>query len=399
MRILTFTTLFPNSQEKTLGVFIYQRMAHVNRRPGNQVCVVAPVPYYPAWLRVGKRRHLSNVPSVEKFGDLTVYHPRYFLIPKISMLLHGLLIFLGSYRLIRRLHREFQFDCIDAHYVYPDGLAGVMIARRLGLPVVVSARGTDINLFPSFRFIRPMIRWTLGKASGNIAVCRALADEMIALGTPQDHVQVIGNGVDIDRFHPLEEGLCREKLGIPQNARVIVSVGAVIPRKGYRFLISALPIVLKSFPDLHVYIVGKGKQRGELDALAQQLGVQDRVKFVGNQPNEALVHWYSAADVSALLSSREGWPNVVLESLACGTPVVATWFWGVPEILSSPGLGIMVPQEVGAVAGALIQALSTKWNREAIVRYAQSRTWNHVAEEVEDYLMRIVSGPARGNRL
>jgi len=388
MRILTFTSLFPNAADKTFGVFIYQRMAHVNKRPGNQVHVVAPVPYFPSWLRSSRWGAVARIPKVEQIGDLTVYHPRYLLLPKLSMSIHGILIFLGSYRLVRGLHRGLKFDCIDAHYIYPDCFAAVLTGKLLGLPVAASARGTDINLFPSFRLVRPMIRWTLKHAAGNIAVCRALADEMIALGAPKERVTVIGNGVDLDRFQPLDQKEARRKLNIPDDAQAIVAVGALIPRKGFQFLIPAVARIAAQHPRLKAYIVGKGDPR-ELQDLARTHNIEDRVFFVGSRPNEELNLWYSAADLSCLVSSREGWPNVILESLACGTPVLATGLWGVPEILVSPELGIMVAQETQAIADGLSDSLSRTWDRAAILRYARTRTWEVVAQEVAHYLNQI----------
>ena len=394
MQILTFTSLFPNAADKTFGVFIYQRMAHVDKRSGNKVHVVAPVPYVPGWLKQTRWGTMARIPRVEQIGELTVYHPRYLLLPKISMAIHGLLIFLGSFRLVRKLHKQIHFDCIDAHYVYPDCFAAVLIGRRLGLPVVASARGTDINLFPSFRMVRPMIRWTLRHTAGNIAVCRALGDEMIALGAAKDRVAVIGNGVDLERFQPVDQSEARKKLGIPLDGQVAVSVGALIPRKGFQFLIPAVARIAARYPALKVYIVGKGDPT-ELKELSQAHKVEDRVFLVGSRANEELKFWYSAADLSCLVSSREGWPNVVLESLACGTPVLATGLWGVPEILVSPELGIMVTQEIESISEGLGKALIRKWDRDAILRYARTRTWDVVAQEVDDFLKQISHSTAR----
>ena len=391
MRILTFTTLFPNAAARNFGIFVYQRMAHVNRRSGNSVTVVAPVPWAPLWLPGTKWKSYAHIPKVEQIGELTVYHPRYFLIPKISMYVHGLLIFLGGFFLVRRLQKEIGFDCIDAHYVYPDGLAAVLAGRLLHLPVFVSARGTDINLFPSFRLLRPMIRWTLRHVQGSIAVSKALADEMMPLGATQQRLTIIGNGVDVERFRAVDCAQARTMLGIPVDAQVIVAVGALIPRKGYQFLIPAIPSIIPLFPALKVYMVGEGEQRSELQKLVHELNLTDHVVFAGNRPNEELNLWYSAADVSCLVSSREGWPNVVLESLACGTPVVATGLWGVPEILVSPDLGIMVEQNRAAIAQGLIEALGKKWDRQSIIEYAQKRTWDVVAEEVESYFEHMLS--------
>lgn len=389
MRILTFSSLFPNATDKTFGVFIYQRMAHVHRRPGNHVCVVAPVPYFPSWLRITRWNTLGEIPRREEIGGMTIYHPRYLMLPRVSMYVQGLLIFLGSFLLVRKLHRQNSFDCIDAHYIYPDCFAAVIIGKLLLLPVVASARGTDINLYPKFRGLRPMIRWTLKNTAGNIGVCRALADEMIALGAPSEKVTVIGNGVDLKRFHPVDRTEARRKLEIPDYALVAVAVGALIPRKGFQFLIPAMALIAERFPKLRLYLVGKGDQ-AELKALAQSQGIADRVFFAGSRPNEELNLWYSAADVSCLVSSREGWPNVVLESLACGTPVLATGLWGVPEILVSPELGIMVQQQISEIAGGLGRALTRPWDRNLIINYARTRTWSVVAEEVEKYFAYIL---------
>lgn len=394
LRVLTFTSLFPNAVQPTLGIFIYQRMAHLARRPGQSVQVVAPIPYFPRWLGWSRWQAMSRIPRQERIGELTVYHPRYLLLPKVSMLFHGLLMFLGSVGLVRRLKKETQFECIDAHYVYPDGFAAALLAKLLDVPFIVSARGTDINLFPSFRLVRPMIRWTLRQAAGAVAVCTALKEAMTDLGLSAERTQVIGNGVDPKRFQPENPAEARRCLGLAEDAQVVVAVGALIPRKGYQFLIPAFAAIAPRFPGLRLYIVGEGEYHTRLEALAREAGVADRVFLVGNRPNEELRLWFSAARVSCLVSSREGWPNVLLESLACGTPVVATRVWGVPEVIVSTDLGVMVDQNVQSIAAGLESALQRGWDREALVRHARTRTWEVVAEEVECYLSSRIRKPA-----
>jgi glycosyltransferase involved in cell wall biosynthesis len=386
LRILTFTSLFPNALQPSHGVFVYQRVSHLARRAGNTVHVIAPVPYSPAWLPVSRWRKMGLVPRNERIGPLEVHHPRYALVPRVSMPAHGLCMYAGSLSLARRLHREIGFDCIDAHYVFPDGLAAVLLGRQLGLPVIVSARGTDINLFPSFRSIRGQIRWTLNSATGVVAVCEALKQAMVDLGIPGEKVRVIGNGIDSERFQPVDRESARLQLGIPADASVIVSVGALIPRKGYQLLIPAVAQLASRYPKLRIYIIGEGAYRKTLCTLAHQAGVADRVTFVGEWPNEGLKTWYSAADVSCLASAREGWANVILESLACGTPVVATRVWGAPEVIVSPELGVLVDQEIGSIAGGLEQALQKVWNSEQLVSYARARTWDLVAAQVNAFL-------------
>ena len=368
------------------GSFVYQRVAHLARRPGNSVTVVAPVPYAPSWISTQRRREASSISVCEKFGELIVYHPRYFLLPKISMPFHGLSMFAGSLGTVRQLHEKMKFDCIDAHYIYPDGFAAVRLGRSLGIPVIVSARGTDISLFPSFRLIRPMIQWTLRNAAGVVGVCEALRQSMLGLGASVENTRAIGNGVDVERFVPMERDQARRKLGIPLAAEVVVAVGNLVPVKGYQFLIPVIARLSSHHPKIKLYIIGEGYFRTRLEALAQQQKVQDRVVFVGRKPNEELKYWYSAADVSCLASSREGWANVLLESLACGTPVVATRVWGAPEVITSPELGVLVNQNVDSILAGLETALGKRWDREALARYAGSRTWDVVAGEVENFL-------------
>ncbi|HKW94445.1 MAG TPA: glycosyltransferase [Methylomirabilota bacterium] len=395
MKLLTYTSLFPNHTDPTHGVFVYQRLVHFAGRAGNSVHVIAPVPWAPPVASPARYRPLRSIPAREEIGGLEVWHPRYPLMPGASMPLHGLLMFLGSLRRARRLHARERFEAIDAHYVYPDGFAAVLTGKALGLPVVVSARGTDMNLFPRFRTIRPLIRWTLRNAAGGIGVCTPLRDAMIACSLDRDRAAVIGNGVDLSRFDGVSRAEARARLGIDAGAKVCLAVGALIPRKGFHLLIPAIAEVAREVPGCVLYIVGEGSQRTELAQLARDLHVESRVRLVGAVPNEELRWWYSAADISCLVSSREGWPNVLLESLACGTPVVATSIWGVPEVITSPGLGILVEQTIPAITVGVRAALATAWSRDALIAHARSRTWGVVAEELESFLERRLAAVGR----
>jgi glycosyltransferase involved in cell wall biosynthesis len=386
LRVLTFTSLFPNSTQPLQGVFIYQRLAHLARRPENTVQVVAPVPYFPRWVPWTRWQKIARVPRKEQVGELTVYHPRYFLLAKISMPLHGLFMFLGCVLLARRLNKESRFDCIDAHFVYPDGLAAVLIGKVLGLPVVVSARGTDIELYPAFSLIRPLIVWTLAHAAGVLAVSGSLKAAMVRLGVPAEKIQVIANGVDVDRFQPVDRIAARRQLGLPEDASLIVSVGSLLPVKCHERLISAVAQIKTRHPRLKLYIVGEGPSRPKLEELIRDLDIHAQVVLVGSRSNEELKSWFSAANVSCLVSSREGWPNVLSESIACGTPVVATRVGGVSEIIRSPELGILVEPNTLAIAAGIEDALTRSWDQEALVRHARRRTWDVVAAEVENYL-------------
>ncbi|HKV62623.1 MAG TPA: glycosyltransferase family 4 protein [Candidatus Acidoferrum sp.] len=390
MRVLTYTSLYPNKVNPLQGIFIHQRVKHLGLRSGNSVEVIAPIPYFPSWLPSERWRQFSQIPREETMDGVRIHHPRYPLLPGISMPVHGMLMYLASVSLARRLHSENQFDCIDAHFVYPDGFAAVRLGRKLSLPVVVSARGSDVNLYPSFRTIRPMLRWTLTHAAGAIAVSADLKNKMIALGIPETNIQVISNGVDVERFQPRDAKSARKQLGLPEERAILVSAGSLIESKGHHLLIAAVAELARSFPQLRLYILGEGVYRSTLEQLVREKKVQDRVFFFGNRPNEELNLWFSAADLSCLISSREGWPNVVSEALACGTPVLATRAGGIPEIITSPELGLFVERNVQSIAVGLERALTKPWNRAEIARHSRSRSWDEVAAEVEAFLQSTI---------
>jgi glycosyltransferase involved in cell wall biosynthesis len=385
MRIITFTSLFPDSTRPNFCVFVYQRMAHFARRPGNQVTVVAPVPYVPSWMPGKKARDYRSVPRFEQFGELKVYHPRYPFLPKVGIALHGFLMAIGAFARVRELVNQ-GTDCIDSHFVYPDGFAAVLMGKVLRVPVIISARGTDINLSPTVFTVRPLLKWALRNAQGLIGVCKALSDAMVELGAESIKVRTIGNGVDAKRFHSMDTVSMREQLGLPKDIPVIVAVGALIPRKGYHILIPAVAELKKRGINARLYILGEGNFRSTLEKQIRDLGLQNDVVLKGSIPNQELKCWYSAADLSCLASSREGWANVVVESLACGTPVVATRIWGTPEIVTSEELGILVEQNPRSIADGLQSGLQRSWNRSWIAAHTQQRSWEVVAEEVETWI-------------
>jgi glycosyltransferase involved in cell wall biosynthesis len=231
-----------------------------------------------------------------------------------------------------------------------------------------------------------MIRWTLRHSAGLIAVSASLREVMLELGARPDHLRVIGNGIDLNRFHPVDPKEARRHLGLPEKGQVIASVGSLIPGKGLHFLIPAVAKIASRFDDLRLYILGEGDYRSKLEQLIRECNAEAQIFLVGSVPNEKLRFWFSAANVSCLVSSREGWANVLQESMACGTPVVATHVGGTPEVVVSPELGLLVKQDTQAIAAALEAALTKEWNRSAIASHAAERTWEVVATEVEEFL-------------
>ncbi len=394
MRVLVYTSLFPNKQEPNKGIFVRQRMFRFAGIPGNEIQVVAPVPYCPSWFRVAPWHLYSKIELLEYQDRIPVHHPRYPLVPKASMILHAFSLFLSSMGIVRRIFRAFPFDLIDGHYIYPDGLAAVFLAKAFKKPAVLSARGSDINQFSGFRTIRPMIRSALANADAIVSVCKAIERDMNRLGVSSDKITVIPNGVDTRKFFLMDRTLARRSLNIPPEKKIVLSVGSLIPRKGYHVLIEGIPEVLEKRPDVFFHIIGEGSFRKELAAQIRRLELEDRIVLAGEIQNEELVKWYNAADVFCLASSREGWANVLMEAMACGCPAVATNVYGAPEIVTKPEVGLLVERTPRALARALLLALSTEWDRSAIRDHVASRDWNVVAREVEKVFQKCMEGTA-----
>jgi glycosyltransferase involved in cell wall biosynthesis len=231
-----------------------------------------------------------------------------------------------------------------------------------------------------------MIRWTLKHADGVIAVSAALREAMVGLGCSKDMIHLIPNAVDTERFRLIPVREAKQRLNVPEDGPLLVSVGSLIPSKGHQLTIRAVEQIRDQFPSLRLYIIGEGRYRAELERLIKSLNLQDRVYVLGKRPNEELPFWFAAASLSCLASSREGWPNAVTESLACGTPVVATRVGGIPEIVNKPELGTLVEQTSESIAAGIMQVLRSNWDRGAISREASARTWETVAMEVEEVL-------------
>jgi glycosyltransferase involved in cell wall biosynthesis len=369
-------------------------MTHFTKLDGCRVEIVAPVPYFPP-IKLGHRWLFSQVMQEEIIEGLKVYHPRYFMTPRIGMSLYGLMMFWSVLPVVKKIQKEFNFDIIDAHYVYPDGYAATLLSNYFKKPVVVSARGTDINLYGEFPIIRKFLRRTLLKANKVVAVCQALKKGIVQLGVPEGKISVIPNGVDNYKFCPTPKEEARRKLKLP-DMKIILSVGHLTPNKGFDYLIKALKILQAEFNKKSIYLViaGEGKFRKELEKSISLLNLGEHVRFAGVIPHKELHDWYSAADLFCLASCQEGWPNVILESLACGTPVVATSAGGIPEIISSNGVGILAERTEQDIAQKISIALKKSWNREEIVKFAERHTWDQVALQVYDVFKSVLNNPS-----
>lgn len=397
LRTLLFSTLYPSSARPVHGIFVETRLRELLKSGVAEARVIAPVPWFPGrGQRWGDYATIARTPPREERNGLDVRHPRYLVVPKVGMTLAPLLLALGSVAAVRQTLQEgFDFDLIDAHYYYPDGVAAAMLARWFNRPLTITARGTDLNLIPRYTLPRQMIRWAARRADASIGVCKALVEVLRGLGIPSDRLHVMRNGVDLERFHPVAAAEARRHLAVG-GCPLLLSVGHLIERKGHHLVIEALAKLGGAYPDARLMIVGEGPERASLETLAHRLGVRDRVTLVGSVPNTDLYMWYSAADLVVLASSREGWANVLLESMACGTPVIATNIWGTPEVVATPDVGRLVDQRnAEAIAGALLGALAWPFDRPTIRRYAEGFSWRQTTNDQVAVFERIAQQSAK----
>jgi len=395
-RVLVFSSTFPSAVQPIHGVFVKERVRWVAGLPDCEVRVVSPVPYFPP-IRAFKRWYpLSQIPREEVVDGLEVVRPRYFLLPKVGGYFHPAAMARAAYRTVAGLDREFGFDLIDAHFVYPDGVAAARLAARLGKPLVITGRGEDILRFPQLPVLGRQIRGALAQATSLVALSSEIAEAMRANGAAHQKIRVIPNGVDCEKFRPLDRSEARRRLGLPEDRPILLSVGYRLERKGFHLLVDAIPQIRRHFPDVLVVIVGGQARWGQdysavIEERIRANGVADYVRLVGPRPPEELPWWYSTADLFVLLTSREGCPNVVMEALACGLPVVATPVGGIPEVLGHQRLGLVLEERsAGAAARGVVEAMSHTWDRAAIRREAQRRSWQATAEQVRDLFDDVV---------
>ena len=386
-RILTLSSLFPNPEMPYHGVFVAERLRHLLASGAVESRVVAPVPWFPSDHRAfGRYAAFSRIPRSSIWQGRAVLHPRYLSVPGPGWYATPLLMAAALRGVLRRLQRDgWDFQAIDAHYYYPDGVAAALLGRWVGRPVVITARGTDVNFIPRYPLARRMILWAERNSAASIAVSQELKDRMVGFGAPGERITVLRNGVDVDGFTPGDRESARQRLRI--EGPTLLSVGHLIERKGHHIVIDAVGVL----PSHTLLIIGDGEAEPWLRARVLAAGCADRVRFLRAMPRTELVDYYTAADALVLASSREGLPNVVLEAMACGTPVVATCVGGTPEVMCEPYTGRLVRERTADALAAAIRDLEAHPpNRTLVRQHAESFSWRETTRGQIALFQRII---------
>lgn len=372
LRVLSLSTLYPNDLTPNFGVFVERQMQAVMKRGDVDLTLVNPLGAPPFPLSLHPRyRALADLPAEELRGGVPVLRPRFRLVPGIGARFNAAAEAKAVLPIARRLHAEQPFDVIDAQFFYPDGPAAVRIARALGLPVSIKARGADIHHWGKDPATARQVLEAGQAADGLLAVAQGLADDMVALGMDRTKITIHRTGLNADLFRPYDRKMCRDQLGLPRDVPVLATVGALIPRKGQAFAIDALA----RLPGAILILAGTGADENALKSQAERLGVAERVRFLGAVPHGDLPVVLNAADVFVLPTASEGLANAWVEALACGTPVVTTAIPGAQELITDAAWGRMVPRDGAAIAAAIEDLLADSPDPDAVQAAVAEYSW------------------------
>jgi lipopolysaccharide exporter len=395
-RVLSLSTEFPNPSEPGKGLFVRSRLAAIAARA--RLVVVAPVASVDY---ANPQRNLFaalRIPRERKEGRMEVLHPRW-LYPPYGGWTNAFFLFVRLLPVLMRLRVRRPFDVIDAHFAHPEGIAAVLLGRILRRPVLVTVRGSEFR-YQHQRLKRFWMSWALRRADRVIAVSDGLRELAINLGVDPRRARTVPNGVDSDVFFRRDRLECRSSHGIAPAERIILSAGDLAELKGHHRVIAAVKTLNDRGVRVRLLIAGGvGRSGRYAETLRQQVtdnGLGEQVAFLGEVTQEALAELMSAADVFCLASSTEGWPNVVNEALACGTPVVATDVGAVRQMVFSDQFGYVVPvHDAEALAEALRAAVTGRWDHEAISARGRSRSWDQVAADVLEEMRAVLAERSR----
>jgi teichuronic acid biosynthesis glycosyltransferase TuaC len=314
-----------------------------------------------------------------------------FNIPKIFKSTDGTLMAFFSHPSFKQVNGE-HADIVHAHFAYPDGVAAWKLARRYHLPIIVTVHGSDINVLAKDVGRRRLIVQMLQDADGIVCVADDLVQKVTALGAPASRIHLIPNGVDISKFYPGDKNVHRTHLGLGHFRKLLLTVGNLVPIKGYDRLIHAL---VNTDPDIGLVMAGEGHELERLERISRRLGLEKRIQFAGPVPHARLAAYYRAADFLVISSHSEGWPTIILEALACGLPVLANRVGGIPEALSSPELGLLMENNNPlTIASAIASAYKRTWDKGRIVSFAERYTWMEIARRYENLYAQIIQNGA-----
>jgi len=344
--------------------------------------LIASLPYLRNRL-YSMRDAIDSVESRYRYKDIEILPLRYSALP-VSFFRNRRHI-LAARNLLKIIKRNrLSFNILHSHFLDTPGYIGAVLKEELGTPFVVTGYGWDVYDLP-FRdeLHRDLARQVLHKADQVIAVSEFTSERLLSLGVPPKKLHVVPNGYDERVFKPASSRDARERLNLPLDRKILLSVGSLVEVKGHTYLIEAMQTILKRREEAMLVLVGSGPLEASLRSKVNRLGLNEKILFAGKRRHEEIPTWMNACDLLVLPSLNESFGVVLIEAMACGKPVVGTHVGGVPELVPKNEVGILVPpRNPEALAEAVLEALNRTWDSKRIVKHAQRYSWGNVARQV-----------------
>lgn len=382
MKLQIITNLFPLPWEPDRASFNRQQFARLACRHETRITVVV------AWLDAVRNR--SGTSDSSQLNGMEVSYLRYFQVPGFLRASYSLTLFMALLFQARKI-RRFAPDCLLLSWAYPDAVAGTLLGRLLKIPVVIKVHGSDINIHGRYPSRARQIAWSMSSAQAVISVSRDLAGKLEKLGVDSNRIHVVYNGIDHAVFHPRDKQAARRQLGLDPGRKPVVFVGNLKKEKGCRELLDAFTHVAGNAPDADLYFIGNGSEARLLQETASRAGLESRIRLVGGIEHAAVATWFNASHVVALPSYNEGVPNVLLEAMACGTPVVATKVGGIPEIVQDSSGILVTAQDSDALESALAESLVRQWDAGVIRQTVREFSWDANCQQVTGILAAVAA--------
>jgi teichuronic acid biosynthesis glycosyltransferase TuaC len=383
MHTVFVSNLFPSPSSPLRGLFSKYIVASLRRHCDVTVC--CPLPWTPpikAFYNLFPEYDFANVPyHISGGADFNAYYPKYFLIPKLSDALHASFMIPGLYHCLHRIHKSHPIDLLNAHWIYPDGTAAYAVSKLLKIPCVLTALGCDINEMPRHQALRRQIEWALSSSRFITSVSEQLKNNIVDITGKDDNVAVIPNGVDLKQFTLASKEDCRARLNLPKNASIVVYVARLSEEKGPHILAQAIKHIASRglLRDILFLFIGDGPLKAAVENSLMDEIASGFVRFVGVKTHAELPLWISASDLLCLPSLREGHPNVAMEALACGRPVVASRVGDLPSILNDVTGVLFTPGDPVALSDGLVSSLQKKWRPACIREAVAAHSWDSCA--------------------
>ncbi len=370
--LLVISPIYPNQDESVItGTFVKSQVDELKQH-FKKVIVVVPV------LRSFGFLEQDKLCKDYTYDNVDVYYPRSIYIPIVWL---SKILIDNRLQVVERCIEEhhLQFDLIHAHFTWPSGYIGVRLKEKYGKPVVTTIHENGDWFDQEVGMDHPLINTAW---SGADALIRVNQKDVPVLKHYNEQVYSIPNGFS-PAFHPIDTAVARERLGLPGDVKIVFSLGNLIQRKGFNYLIDAMEQICNQRDDVFCFIGGAGPERGSLQRQIDRLHLGEKVRLLGSVPGDQLTLWMNVCDFFVLPSLNEGNPTVMFEALGCGKPFVGTKVGGVPEVIASDDYGLLVePADPEDLAEKILVALDREWDREAILAYAERFTWENIAKEI-----------------